>query len=129
MERHQACLWCYTLVVSLWVQSRQEKGVTVVEARGRMILQYGSAVHDEVKRVVEEGARRVLVDLSGVDYIDSYGLGQMVGCMKSVREHEGKLRFAGLSDKVRKLVELSAVFKILEIDPDKATSLARLSGA
>lgn len=115
--------------MSLWVKSHQEKGATVVEVRGRMILQYGSGLHDEVKRLVQDGARRFVVDLAGVDYIDSFGLGQMVGCMKSVREQQGKVRFAGLSDKVSKLIELSAVYKILDIDPDRASSLARLSGS
>src|SRR3990167_954967 len=53
-------LW-YTCSMSLDIKSREERGVTVVVPRGRLTLDYGSRLHDEVKRVVEGGARRVLI--------------------------------------------------------------------
>jgi len=115
--------------MSLAVESHAQKGVTVVTVRGRLIMHYGSKLQDEVKRLVGDGARRVLVDLTEVEYIDSYGLGQMVACMKSVREQEGKIRFAGLTEKVRQLIEISAVYKILDLDPDLGSGLAHLGGS
>ena len=115
--------------MSLAVDSHDENGVTVVAVRGRLIMHYGSTLQDEVKSLVASGARRVLVDLSQVEYIDSYGLGQMVACMKAVGERQGKIRFSGLSDKVRQLIEISAVYKILELDPDLRTGLSRLGEA
>ena len=115
--------------MSLQVQSRQEKGVTVVTPRGRLTLDYGSLLHDEVKRVVEGGARRVLVDLSAVEYVDSHGLGQMVACQTTLRRHDGQLRFAGLSQKLHRLIEMTSIPRILQFDADLGTSIVKLSGA
>jgi anti-sigma B factor antagonist len=112
--------------MTLAVESSEKKGVTVVTVRGRLIMQHGAKLQDEVKRQVSEGARRVLVDMTEVDYIDSFGLGQMVACMKALGEQKGKIRFAGLSDKVRKLIDISAVYKILDLDPDLRTGLSRI---
>lgn len=111
------------------VQSRKEKSVVVVTPQGRLTLDHGSVLHDEVKRAVEGGARRVLIDLSGVEYIDSHGLGQMVACQTSLRRHEGQLRFAGLSQKLLRLLEMTSVPRILQFDPDVATGLGKLSGS
>lgn len=115
--------------MSLQVEIRQEKGVTVVAPRGRLTLDYGSKLHDEVKRVVEGGARQVLVDLAGVDYIDSHGLGQMVACQTTLRRHEGQLRFVSLSQKLMRLMEMTSIPRILQFDPDISSGLAKLTGS
>lgn len=114
--------------MTLQVQSRQEKGVVVVAPRGRLTLDYGSALHDEVKRVVEGGARRVLVDLAAVDYVDSHGLGQMVACQTTLRRHDGQLRFTGLSQRLTRLMEMTSIPRVLQIDSDLASGLDKLGG-
>lgn len=103
--------------------------MVVVTPRGRLTLDYGSQLHDEVKRAVEAGARRVLVDLGAVDYIDSHGLGQMVACQTTLRRHEGQLRFAGLSQKLQRLVEMTSIPRILQFDSDLRSGLGKLTGA
>jgi len=115
--------------MSLALESKEQKGVTIVTVRGRLIMQHGAKLQSEVKRQVGDGARRVLVDMTEVEYIDSYGLGQMVACMKTLGEQKGKIRFAGLTDKVKKLIDISAVYKILDLDPDLRTSLSRIGGS
>lgn len=115
--------------MTLQVESREEGRVTVVMPRGRLTLDYGSQLHDEVKRVVEGGARRVLVDLSSVDYVDSHGLGQMVACQTTLRRHEGHLRFTGLSQKLQRLMEMTSIPRILHIDSDYSTGLSKLGEA
>ena len=114
--------------MSLDIKSREERGVTVVVPRGRLTLDYGSRLHDQVKRVVEGGARRVLIDLSAVDYVDSHGLGQMVACQTTLRRHEGQLRFAGLNEKVHRLMEMTSIPRILQFDSDLPTGLSKLAG-
>lgn len=101
----------------------------VVIVRGRLTMQYGSRLHKEVKQLIEGGARQVVVDLSDVSFIDSYGLGQMVACQTTLKAKGGHMRFAGITEKTMDLIKMSGVPRILQIDPDVATSLAHLSGS
>lgn len=113
--------------MSLEVTARKENDVTVVEVRGRLIMQHGPVLHNEVKKLVAGGANRFLLDFSGVDYIDSFGIGQMVASQNTVRGKGGSIRFAGFAPKVMMLLEVSAMPTILEFDPDVSAGLSKLS--
>ncbi|MFQ5723998.1 MAG: STAS domain-containing protein [Terriglobia bacterium] len=115
--------------MSLQVQTRQESGVAVVAPRGKLTMEHGALLHEEVQKLVNGGARRLLVDLTGVDYIDSHGLGQMVACQSTVRSHGGRLCFTGLSDKLRRLLQMTTIPRILEFDPDLANAVKNLADA
>jgi len=82
---------------------------------------------ERVTKAADGGAHRLLVDLSGIDYIDSHGLGQMVACHHLLRSQEGRIRFVGLSEKLRRLVEMTRLPRVLEFDPDLASGLRNLS--
>lgn len=115
--------------MSLDIKTRKEKGVTVLQVQGRLIMQNGPKLHQEIKRLVAGGDNRFLLDFSGVDYIDSFGIGQMVSIQKTVLAQGGQVRFAGFAPKVMTLLEISAVPTILEFDPDVAAGLTKLSGS
>jgi len=116
--------------VKLEVTSRKEKDdIAVVTVRGRLTIQHGSRLLEEVKRLAEAGTRHVVVDLSQVNYIDSFGVGQMVGSHTSLRRQGGQVRYAGIQPKILELIEISGVPKILKWAPDVRTGLAKLTDA
>jgi len=112
--------------MSLEIKRRQQGEVTVVEVHGKLIMHNGPQLHNEVKRLMAEGSKRFLLDFSGVGYIDSFGIGQMVSVQNSVRSSGGLVRFAGFVPKVMSLLEISAVPTILEFDSDVSASLGKL---
>lgn len=115
--------------MSVEIKTRKEKDATVLTVSGRLILQDGSKLHDEVKRLAEAGVRRLVIDLSGLQYLDSWGMGQMVASQTTLRAQGGKLRYAGIPEKIMAILSISSVPRILEFDPDVAASLAKLSGS
>jgi anti-sigma B factor antagonist len=115
--------------MGLQIKNWQQDEVTMVEVRGKLIMHYGPKLHDEIKRLMAGGSKRFLMDFSGVEYIDSFGIGQMVSVQNSVRSSGGQIRYAGFAAKVMSLLEISAVPTILEFDPDVSTSLNKLGGS
>ncbi|MEI8241726.1 MAG: STAS domain-containing protein [bacterium] len=63
----------------------------------------------------QPGLRNVVVDLAGVDFLDSSGLGTLIALLKRVSERGGDLKIAGLQKKVRMVFEITRAFKIFEI--------------
>jgi anti-sigma B factor antagonist len=64
---------------------------------------------------VQPAIHNVVVDLSGVDFLDSAGLGLLVALLKRVSERGGDLKIAGLQKKVRMVFEITRAFKVFEI--------------
>lgn len=112
--------------MTIGIHSRKEKQVVVVRLEGHLTMDSDTRLHDEIKRLLETGARRVLVDLSGVEYVDSHGLGQMVACHNALHSQGGRVRFVGVSQKLRRLLEMTRLPRILQFDPDLATGLSKL---
>ena len=68
-------------------------------------------------------ASDVVVDLSGVEFLDSAGVGVLVGLFKNSRLHGGRARFCGLTPGVRSVLELIQLDKIFEIYDDVETAI------
>ena len=78
-------------------------------------------VKAEALRLLGE-ASDVVVDLSGVDFLDSAGVGVLVGLFKNARLRGGRARFCGLTPGVRSVLELIQLDRIFEIYDDVATA-------
>src|SRR3989442_12546681 len=99
-------------------------GVAVVGARGDL----GLATVDEVRRtlagLIDGGQSRVLMDLGGVGYIDSSGMGAMVAAMKQARAAGGDVRLCGLQEDVRAIFEMTRLIKAMSVHPTRQEALA-----
>ena len=71
--------------------------------------------------------RNVVVDLSGVDFLDSSGLGSLIALLKRVSERGGDMKIAGLQKKVRMVFEITRAYKVFEIF-DNASEAVKACG-
>jgi anti-sigma B factor antagonist len=98
--------------------------VAVVAPKGELDM----AVSDRLKRMlaelIEGGQPRVVMDLAGVAYIDSSGMGALVAAMKQARAAGGDLRLCGLQDDVRAIFEMTRLSKAMAIHPSRSDALA-----
>jgi anti-sigma B factor antagonist len=99
-------------------------GVTVVAPHGDLDL----ATVDEVKRtlagLIDRGQSRLLMDLGGVGYIDSTGMGVLVAAMKQARAAGGDVRLCALQDDVRSIFDLTRLSRAMSIHPTRQEALA-----
>ena len=105
-----------------------EPDLTVVELTGHLNL--GNelmSVEAAVKRVIGEGARKLVFDVTRLDYIDSAGIGMLVGCNGQIERAGGKMRVAGAQGAVAKAFEVVHMDRITSLDADVATALRNLS--
>ncbi len=114
----------------LRIRTRPEEDKAIVVAlNGHLILDNGTMLHDEVRSLIEGGAKRVLVDLAGVDFIDSHGIGQMVACETTARNRKSEVCFVGIRPKLFKVMEMTGMPSVLKFDTDLQTALGKLGGA
>ncbi len=105
---------------------RQEGGVAVVNVEGEVDLHGTPRLRESLTELVRPANAKVVVNLARVNYIDSSGLGVLVGAMKAAGKSGGKLVLAGLTREVRTVFELTRLSRFFDIYEDEATALARL---
>ena len=104
--------------VSLDVQTRQtEAGVTVVVPSGRLDVAGAPALKEAIGDAVKNGPPRLVIDLEGVSFVDSTGLGSVIAALKLVRGSRGDLRLAAPNQQVRVVLELTTLDRVFAYYP------------
>ncbi len=92
-------------------------GVTLVEVSGRIDSMNANELGTALSNVIDEGAVRLVLDLSSVEYMSSAGLREMVNSLKKAKKATGDLRLAQPSDRVREVLEMAGLDTIFRIYP------------
>jgi anti-sigma B factor antagonist len=106
-----------------------QQGWTVLTVTGELELATAPQLRQRVVGLVAEGRTRIVLDLAGVDFADSVGLGVIVAALKRVRGRDGELAVAGAVPRVRRLFEITRLDEIVELFPDVDAALAALGPA
>ncbi len=110
------------------IQVDEQGGVTILACEGRMDAQVSDLVKDRIRELLDNGATRLVVDMEGLDFLDSSGLGALVSCLRRVKEKKGEIKLAGLRPEVRSIFEITRVsrlFHICETVPDAVKAFAK----
>jgi anti-sigma B factor antagonist len=90
----------------------------VVEVGGEVDLATAAHLQQFVERVIDIGYRDVVLDLGATSYMDSIGLGAVVGLDRLAREAGGAVRLRHPTARVRRLLDLTLVGTVLHVEPD-----------
>ncbi|HLK47423.1 MAG TPA: STAS domain-containing protein [Bryobacteraceae bacterium] len=91
--------------------------ITIFEIAGRLNLGNSlMAVENTIRRLIEDGTRKLVIDLASLTAIDSSGIGLLVTTAGQMEQHGGKLRVAGARDGVAKALELVHLNRIVPLD-------------
>jgi len=108
----------------LTTTTRQAGPVTILDISGRIVLgQETASLRSLVGDLLSKGHNKILLNLAAVDYIDSAGVGYLVGAFASVRNHNGELKVLNPTKNVQDLMQRTKLHTILEIKDDEATAL------
>jgi anti-anti-sigma factor len=99
--------------LSLEVQTREAgNGVTVVAPTGRLDVAGAPALKDAIGEALKNGQPRVVIDMEGVSFVDSTGLGSVIAALKQIRSAQGDLRLAAPNQQVRVVLELTTLDRV-----------------
>lgn len=92
------------------------ESATVIEVAGELDLHCAPQLRAEIGRALEASAPpHIIVDLTGVTFLDSTGVGVLVGALKRAREAEGALYFCGAQSRVRRVFEITGLIGALPL--------------
>lgn len=97
------------------IDVQQRDGCAVLSVSGEVDLATAPQLRQQLVDLVTDGHRRIVVDLSGTDFLDSTGLGALVAGLKRLRAHDGEMRVVCTTPRVRKVFELTHVDRVLPL--------------
>lgn len=102
----------------------ERNGVTVLHLSGQLTLGEGTSNFRKlIRETLEQGKKNIVLKMSDVYYIDSSGLGELVTAYTAVAKQGGKLKLLKLTQRVQDLVQLTKVYRILEVFSDEDAAL------
>ena len=113
-------------MAELNIRERQAGDVTILDLEGKITIGEGNvALRSAVRRLVQEGKKKVLLNLSGVSYMDSSGIGERVSSHTTISREQGQLKMLGLGEKIKELLvitKLLTVFDTYATEPEALNS-------
>jgi anti-sigma B factor antagonist len=102
--------------VNLKINARTADGVTVLQCNGRIVFgEESTALRDKVKETLAAGNKKIVLNLGGVSYIDSGGLGVLVSLFTSAKAAGGDIKLANLTQRVGDLLQITKLLTVFEV--------------
>jgi anti-sigma B factor antagonist len=105
-----------------------EPGITVIDLSGRItITRESGQIETSILKVLEEGARKIVINMSGVTYIDSTGIGKIAYCFGRINQHGAKGAVAGATGLVLDVFKLTRIDAVVRFYPDVPAAIEALN--
>lgn len=115
--------------MSFKATSREFGEVTVIDMEGRITLgEGGSLLRDLIHENLGRGRKKIVMNLGGISYIDSTGLGELVSGYRLVREQGGELKLLNLNKKVTDLLQITKLYTVFDIHNQESQAVASFHG-
>ncbi|MGQ9631458.1 MAG: STAS domain-containing protein [bacterium] len=101
--------------MSMEMSIRESQDIAIVDLSGEIDAQNSSDIKSRIKALISDGKVKFVINLSGVRYMDSSGLGVLVSGLKTARKDGGDLKLSGLQPEVQNIFELTQLNKVFEI--------------
>src|SRR4026209_1453076 len=97
------------------ISERQVGDVTVLDMDGKITIGEGSvALRGAIRRLLEEGKKKILLNLGGVGYIDSSGIGELVSSLTSIGKEPGQLKPLQPTPKLQDLLGITKLLTVFD---------------
>jgi anti-sigma B factor antagonist len=93
----------------------EHDGETVLSAAGELDVNTAPELREQLARLVNDGARQIVVDLADVSFVDSTALSVLVSALKRLRQSDGDLALASPTPSVRRVFEITGLTRLFTI--------------
>jgi anti-sigma B factor antagonist len=110
--------------MSLNVTTRKSGPATIIDLSGRITLgESTGTLRETVRKVLDEGNKKIVLNMGNVSYVDSAGLGELVGSYTSVNHAGGQLKLLNLQTKMKDLMQVTKLHTVFEVYENEAECL------
>ena len=103
--------------------------IWIIDSKGKIAFGEGATkLRETVASLINSGAKKIILNLKDVDYVDSSGMGEIVRSHMAIRKQGGQLKLTNLSKMVSELLQATGMHKVFDIQSDEASATRSFSG-
>jgi|SRR5256714_12147105 len=111
-------------MAELDLKERQAGDVTILDLSGEVRIGEGSiTLRDTIRNLADQGKKKLLLNLRGVKYIDSSGIGELIANYTTVSRQGGQLKLLNLTDKIQNLLVITKLLTVFDSYNNEAEAL------
>lgn len=112
-------------MAELNISERQVGDVTILDMEGKITIGEGSvALRTSIRRLLEDGKKKILLNLAKVGYIDSSGIGELVSSYTAINKEGGQLKLLNLTQKLQDLLTITKLLTVFDVYDSEEEALA-----
>lgn len=112
-------------MAELNLTERQAGDVTIIDMSGKVTIGEGSvALRTTIRRLLGDGKKKILLNLGGVGYIDSSGIGELVSSFTAVNKEDGTLKLLNLTQKIQDLLAITKLLTVFDVFDSESDALS-----
>lgn len=112
-------------MAELNLTERQAGDITILDMDGKVTIGEGSvALRNMIRRLLGEGKKKIVLNLSGVGYVDSSGIGEFVSSFTAVNKEEGSLKLLNLTQKIQDLLAITKLLTVFDVYDSETDALS-----
>ncbi|MBP1609403.1 MAG: hypothetical protein H6Q04_1638 [Acidobacteria bacterium] len=110
------------------IETRTVGGVKVLDCSGKITLGEGTmVVRNTVRDVLQNGGKKIILNLGDVSYIDSSGIGELVSTFTTVINQGGQLKLLNLTKKIHELLQITKLLTVFQVFDNENAAIASFS--
>jgi anti-sigma B factor antagonist len=116
-------------VINLYIKEHKVGDVTVLDLKGRVRIGGNTvALSKSIRCLLQEGKRLILLNLAGVTYIDSSGLGELISSQVSALNKGGEIKLVYLTETLRELLTITKLLGVFDVYESESEALVSFAG-
>ena len=97
------------------LSDRETNGVIIIEPRGKIMGgPDASLLHDKLYEFLDSDKRKIVIDLAGVEWMNSTGLGILISSLTTLRNNQGELKLANVTEKIQSLLTITKLVTVFD---------------
>jgi anti-sigma B factor antagonist len=110
--------------MNLNIHSREADGVMMLDLKGRITTGEPSVtVRDAVRKEIDKGFKNIILNMGGITYIDSAGLGELIAAYTTVKNRGGHLKLLHLTKRLNELMQITKLYTVFDVYDDEVKAL------
>ena len=111
-------------MAELDVKERQAGDVTILDMSGEVRIGEGAvSLRDSIRQLADQGKKKVLLNLAGVKYMDSTGVGELIANYTTIKRQGGQLKLLNLTDRIQNLLVITKLLTVFDSYDNEAEAL------
>lgn len=107
--------------------SSEKNGVTIIALSGKIMGgPEATEINDKIHELIDSGGKKIIIDLSAVDWMNSSGLGILIAAITTLKNNGGALSLTHVSERIMNLLKITKLSGVFSIYPDIDSALSEM---